>query len=106
VDEVKNTKPYLVQAKEGKWRIAYKFGITLEELVALNPKMGAVLQEGQEINVPNLDKEDIKKVDETYGYYKELPKEGFYRLKLKLGLTQEDLEALNPELKKTGLKVG
>jgi len=106
VDEVKNTKPYLVQAKEGKWRIAYKFGITLEELEALNPKMGAVLQEGQQINVPNLEKEEIKKVDETYGYYKVLPKEGFYRLKLKLGLTQEELEALNPELKETGLKVG
>ncbi|WP_241492536.1 hypothetical protein [Lacinutrix himadriensis] len=35
-----------------------------------------------------------------------MPKEGFYRLKIKLGLEQEELEALNPELKETGLKSG
>lgn len=106
VEENKNTKPYTVQAKEGKWRIAYKFGITLDELAELNPEMGDVLQEGQQINVPNIEKESIKHVDETYGYYKVLPKEGFYRLKLKLGLTQEQLETLNPQLKETGLKEG
>jgi LysM repeat protein len=106
VEEVTNTKLYSVKAKEGKWRIAYKFGITLEELSKLNPNMGEVLKEGQQINVPNVEKEDIKQVDETYGYYKVLPKEGFYRLKLKLGLTQEELEALNPGLKETGLKAG
>ncbi|WP_147678792.1 LysM peptidoglycan-binding domain-containing protein [Algibacter pacificus] len=106
VEEIKNTKPYLVEAKEGKWRIAYKFGITLDELAELNPEMGEVLQPGQQINVPNIEKDAIKHVDETYGYYKVLPKEGFYRLKLKLGLTQEELESLNPQLKETGLKAG
>jgi len=106
VEENKNTKPYTVQAKEGKWRIAYKFGITLDELADLNPQMGDVLQEGQQINVPNIENEAVNHVDETYGYYKVLPKEGFYRLKLKLGVTQEELETLNPQLKETGLKAG
>ena len=106
VVEDKNTKPYTVQAKEGKWRIAYKFGITLDELSDLNPEMGDVLQEGQLIKVPNIEKDAINHVDETYGYYKVLPKEGFYRLKLKLGLTQDQLETLNPQLKETGLKAG
>ncbi len=100
------TKTYTVLPKEGKWRIAYKFGITLEELEALNPDMEEVLKEGQEINVPNLDSEEEKEVDEQYSYYKVLPKEGFYRLKLKLGLEQSELEALNPELIETGLKNG
>ncbi|MDN3667086.1 LysM peptidoglycan-binding domain-containing protein [Algibacter miyuki] len=106
VEEANTGKTYLVKAKEGKWRIAYKFGITVDELEALNPKMGNVLQEGQKIYVPNIEKEEIKVVDETYGYYKVLPKEGFYRLKLKLGLTQDQLETLNPELKELGLKAG
>jgi ABC-type branched-subunit amino acid transport system substrate-binding protein len=35
-----------------------------------------------------------------------LPKEGFYRLKVKTGLTQDQFEDLNPELKETGLKAG
>ncbi|WP_142783656.1 amino acid ABC transporter substrate-binding protein [Changchengzhania lutea] len=100
------SKTYIVQPKEGKWRIAYKFGITLSELEALNPKMGEVLQEGQQIYVPNITETEEKEIDEKYGYYKVLPKEGFYRLKLKLGLEQEALEALNPELKETGLKEG
>src|SRR5690606_29985527 len=37
---------------------------------------------------------------------KVLPKEGFYRLKLKLGVEQEQLEILNPGLKESGLKEG
>lgn len=100
------TKTYTVLPKEGKWRIAYKFGITVTELEALNPNMGEVLQEGQQIKVPNIEKEDLKQVDDQYSYYTVLPKEGFYRLKLKLGLEQEELEKLNPELKDGGLKEG
>ncbi|MEW4922986.1 LysM peptidoglycan-binding domain-containing protein [Algibacter sp. 2305UL17-15] len=106
VEAVDENKTYVVQPKEGKWRIAYKFGITVAELEALNPKMGDVLQEGQQINVPNIDKTEEKQVDEKYSYYKVLPKEGFYRLKLKLGLEQDELETLNPDLKESGLKVG
>ena len=44
VEEVKNTKPYLVQAKEGKWRIAYKFGITLEELYMSGKGIKSILK--------------------------------------------------------------
>jgi len=105
-EEVAENKTYIVKPKEGKWRIAYKFGITVAELEALNPKMGEVLQEGQQIYVPNIDKEEEKQIDEKYSYYKVLPKEGFYRLKIKLGLEKEELEALNPELVESGLKAG
>ena len=106
IEEVEPTKEYTVEPKEGKWRIAYKFGITVEELEVLNPDMAAILKEGEVINVPNLDEEAQKQFDDEYSYYKVLPKEGFYRLKLKLNLEQDQLEALNPELKETGLKSG
>jgi LysM repeat protein len=106
VKEVEQTRNYTVLPKEGKWRVAYKFGITVKELEDLNPEMGAILQEGQVLNVPNIDAEEEKVVDETYSYYKVLPKEGFYRLKLKLGVEQTVLEGLNPGLKESGLKVG
>ncbi|MFD2727191.1 PBP1 and LysM peptidoglycan-binding domain-containing protein [Hyunsoonleella rubra] len=105
-EEVETNKTYIVQPKEGKWRIAYKFGITIAELEALNPNMGEVLQEGQQIYVPNIDEGEEKMVDEKYSYYKVLPKEGFYRLKLKLGLEQDEIEALNPGLAESGLKAG
>ncbi|WP_303318036.1 LysM peptidoglycan-binding domain-containing protein [Flavivirga abyssicola] len=105
-EENKLTKTYTVLPKEGKWRIAYKFGITVKELEELNPEMGDVLQEGQVLNVPNIGDGEENEVDEKYSYYKVLPKEGFYRLKLKLGLEQEALETLNPILKDGGLKAG
>ena len=97
---------YVVQPKEGKWRIAYKFGITVQELEALNPNMASMLQTGQTINVPNLEKDKVKTIDTKYSYYKVLPKEGFYRLKTKLGVEQKVLESLNPDLVVTGLKEG
>ncbi|MDY2587212.1 LysM peptidoglycan-binding domain-containing protein [Winogradskyella aquimaris] len=104
---LKNTvRKYKVQPKEGKWRIAYKFGITVKELEALNPNMKEVLQPGDELNVPNIEDKDEKVVEDQYNYYEVLPKEGFYRLKVKTGLTQEELEDLNPGLKESGLKEG
>jgi len=99
-------KKYKVQPTEGKWRIAYKFGITVADLEALNPGMGDVIQPGDELNVPNVLDNDEKPIESTYNYYEVLAKEGFYRLKVKLGLTKEQLESLNPELKETGLKAG
>ena len=99
-------KKYRVLPKEGKWRVAYKFGITVDELETLNPNLGDALQEGQEINVPNIANNEEQEIDTSFGYYTVLPKEGFYRLKVKLGLTQEQLETLNPSLKESGLKSG
>jgi len=99
-------KKYVVKPKEGKWRIAYKFGITLDELNSLNPDLDGALKVGQIINVPNIADNEIRNFDEFYSYYEVLPKEGFYRLKIKLGLSQEELENLNPELRTTGLKAG
>ncbi|RNC86825.1 MAG: LysM peptidoglycan-binding domain-containing protein [Winogradskyella sp.] len=99
-------KKYVVLPSEGKWRIAYKFGITVQDLMDLNPNMNEVLQPGDELNVPNIANNEEKPTTEDYNYYEVLPKEGFYRLKIKLGLTQEELETLNPELKESGLKAG
>lgn len=97
-------KTYTVQPKEGKWRVAYKFGITVAELETLNPGMNEVLQSGEIVNVPNTT--DEKVIDDNFNYYTVQKSEGYYRLKVKLGLSQEQLEKLNPELKVDGLKDG
>ncbi|WP_298896578.1 LysM peptidoglycan-binding domain-containing protein [uncultured Psychroserpens sp.] len=99
-------KKYKVLPKEGKWRVAYKFGITVPELEALNPNLGEVLQPGQEVNVPNISNNEEKPVEENYNYYTVLKSEGYMALNRKLGVTQEELETLNPELKEGGLKLG
>ena len=98
---------YTVLAKEGKWRIAYKFGISVPELEALNPNMGLYPQAGEILNVPNIAESEEKTVqDKQFSYYTVKANEGFYRLEKKLGLTKVQLEALNPELSQLGLKLG
>ncbi|WP_335964513.1 LysM peptidoglycan-binding domain-containing protein [Galbibacter sp. PAP.153] len=98
---------YKVAPKEGPWRIAYEHGITVDSLKALNPGMPEVLKEGATLWVPFVAGNDKKPIEtDTYNYYTVLPKEGFYRLKVKLGVTQEEIEALNPEVKEDGLKAG
>ncbi len=106
-NRLENTlKRYTVLPKEGKWRVAYKFGISIDELEKLNPDLPEVLQVGQELIVPNIANNEEEEISDDYGYYVVEPKEGFYRLKVKLGLEQEQLEELNPHLKEHGLKAG
>lgn len=103
----KALRVYKVLPKEGKWRIAYKFGISVQELEALNPNLSAVLNIGQSINVPNIETYEEQTVsDPRFDLYKVLPKEGYYRLFKKLGIDRDSLEQLNPILKETGLKNG
>jgi len=97
---------HTVEPKETKYGIARKYGITLAELEALNPLMGENLQTGTVLNVPeNPVIESATIEDENYEFYEVLPKEGFFRLKVKLGLSQEEIIALNPYAK-DGLKEG
>lgn len=105
---IENTlKNYAVRPREGKWGIAYKFGITLSELEALNPNMNEILQPGDLLVVPNIATNEERDIEEQlYNYYEVKQAEGFYRLEKKLGLTQEELEELNPGLKESGLKSG
>ena len=99
-------KRYTVLPTEGKWRVAYKFGITVPELEALNPEMNAVLQPGDVLNMPNISNKEEKAVEDNYSYYTVLKSEGYMALKRKLNVDKETLETLNPELKDGGLKLG
>ncbi len=98
---------HLVLPKETKFGIARKYGISIAELEQLNPTMGKNIQIGQEIVIPNLVvSEGATIIEEAdFEYYEVLPKEGFFRLKIKLGLSEEEIIALNPYVKE-GLKEG
>ncbi len=100
------TKTHIVIPKETKFGIARKYGITITELEKMNAGMGENLQIGAEIIVPStVVVKDTAIEDENFEYYEVQPKEGFFRLKVKLGLTQEEIIALNPYAKE-GLKDG
>lgn len=96
-----------VLPKETKWRLAYQYKTTIENLDALNPEIRQGLKIGQKIRVPNFDLiEVIPERDTLYNYYEVLPKEGYYRIEKKLGINQATLDSLNPELKEKGLLAG
>jgi len=99
-------KKHKVLAKETKYGIARKYGITLAELEALNPTMGESLQLGAELTVPSTSVLETATIeDDKFDFYEVLPKEGFFRLKVKLGLTQDQIVTLNPYAAE-GLKEG
>lgn len=100
------TETYLVPPKATKWRIAYTYGVTIQELEALNPSLKEGLKAGQTIQVPVSRRDSLVAPTSVYNYYTVQPKEGYYRIEKKLGVTQAVLDSLNPELKEKGLQVG
>ena len=94
---------HIVKSKETLWRIAYTYGISIDSLRKLNPKLGDTLSIGTQLQVP------LRTAAERaaqFDYYTVLPKEGFYRLTQRLGLSRMELEALNPMLDSIGLQAG
>ncbi|MBT6160377.1 MAG: LysM peptidoglycan-binding domain-containing protein [Flavobacteriaceae bacterium] len=98
---------HTVAPKETKWRLAYRYGTTIQVLDSLNPQLKDGLKIGQEIRIPIAEEEnEIPEFDSAFNYYKVLPKEGYYRIEKKLGVTQTVLDSLNPILLVDGLKAG
>ena len=96
-----------VDPKETKWRLAYKYKTTIKLLDSLNPEIKEGLKIGQTVRIPQTQIiQTIPEKDSFYNYYKVLPREGFYRIKKKLGVDQVILDSLNPDLKETGLIAG
>lgn len=101
-----STKTHTVLPKETKYGIARKYGISINELESMNPEMGDTLQIGVVLKVPESEVVADATVDESlFDLYEVQPKEGFYRLKVKFGLTEDEIVALNPYAK-DGLKAG
>lgn len=100
------TQEHTVQPKETKFGIARKFGISIAELEDLNPDLGEELKMGTVLIVPDKKIIDNAEIDEdNFQFYEVNPKEGFYRLKVKFGLSEEEIIALNPYAK-DGLREG
>ena len=107
VSKKSNNKLHLVQPKETLWRIAYTYGISVEELKEANPSLGEILSIGQKIVIPLSSPNVIKNtLDENYFYYTLKAKEGYYRLYKKLGVDRKIIDSLNPNIKEMGLQVG
>lgn len=101
---VSNTTTHLVEAKETKYGIATRYGLTVTELEQLNPQIVGGLNIGQTLILkPGV---QIKKPSNvTLVDYEVQPKETLYSLSKKFDIAQGDLITLNPDLQ-DGLKIG
>ena len=97
---------YIVQPKDTKWRIAYSYNITVDELDDLNPNIRQGLRFGESIRVPIKLDEDKKLIESDFHYYKIKPQEGYYRIKVKTGFSKSTIDSLNPIVISEGLKKG
>ena len=102
-----NSFTHLVKPKETKWRLAYQYSTTIAVIDSLNPQIKEGLKIGQLLRVPfALETEAIPEKDSLFNYYKVLPKEGFYRIEKKLGVSKQVLDSLNPNIETIGLQPG
>ena len=106
ITENTETNTHKVAPKETIYGIARKYNTTIAELKKLNPGLDKNIAIGTVLNVPDISTTESASIDnEKYDLYEVQPKEGFYRLKVKLGLSEEEIIALNPYAKE-GLKDG
>ena len=94
---VDKLKAYTVKPKEGKWRIAYKYGISINTLENINPEIGSILKLGQKIAVPNKDEIKLNSVDEN-DYFEIQKNIQISVLEQKLGLKNNSIIKLNPRI--------
>ena len=91
-------KEYFVKPKEGKWRIAYKYGISIELLEMLNPNIGSIIQVGQQIAVPNKNEISLNTIDDTKEFFEIQNNIEISVLEKNLGLKKNSIIDLNPSI--------
>jgi len=98
-----NTQPYLVKPKETKYSITKKFGISIEYLEELNPK---IAQNGLQIDdVIIVPLEVLPAVDDAFIIYEVQKLETLYSITKKFDISEDELVSLNPEVS-DGIKSG
>ena len=102
---------YTVKAKETRWSIANKYGITVDSLVLLNPELPkntTYLAEGQELKLPRPKGDSLKEQEVVLFESYKVPKSiGIFRISQNYGISTDSVIKLNPEINEVGgLKEG
>jgi len=102
---------YTVAAKETRWSIAHKYGITIDSMETLNPSLAkntSYLAEGAELKMPKKAGSSVQnQVTELFISYTVPAKMNFYQLEKKFNVKSDEIVRLNPEItERGGLKEG
>ncbi len=107
VKEAQNDKKtYYVLPKDTLYGISKMFGITMEELIAVNPQIADGLKPGMELVIPKAGATPVKTNDTvTFELHTVVKDDTMYNLSNRYQVSQAELLRLNPELS-DGLKLG
>ncbi len=107
---------YTVKAKETRWSIAHKYGITVDSLLLLNPelpKSSNYLAEGQQLKIPERNiivRDSIDGSSATpipqFILYTVPAKMTYYSLEKAYGVSESKVKELNPSIGEKGLQEG
>jgi len=101
----KEKNKYIVQHQDTKYGISKRYGISINELERLNPKIRLGLKVGDTLFVPKIETKNIAEEDDNFLLYQIEKDDTFYSLNKKYNVTKDQLIFLNPNLS-LGLKVG
>lgn len=97
-------KIHQVLEREGFFRLHQLYGVSEEEVRAINPLLISDLKKGMLIKIP-LKNELLESEKQTFILHQVQEQEGFFRLSQLYGFSEEEIRTINPEII-DGLKVG
>jgi ABC-type branched-subunit amino acid transport system substrate-binding protein/LysM repeat protein len=99
---------HTVQKKETLYSISRQYDCSQEEVLAANKQITGIIKKGMILKIPDHSYQIQKKSDlneDQFIKYLTVSGDNYYQLKLRYGVSEEELVQLNPDLKE-GLRAG
>ncbi|PKP37022.1 MAG: hypothetical protein CVT98_06660 [Bacteroidetes bacterium HGW-Bacteroidetes-15] len=109
-DEDENFIYHIVRRKETLFGLARKYQIAMQDIIAVNPEIEEGLRANQVVLIPKKQIESLgdssPHESERFIYHEVKPREGFYAISKKYGVSEEIIKRFNVDLVKDGIKLG
>lgn len=97
---------HVVQKGETLYRLSRQYGVTVEQIIRLNPELAVDgLKSGAEVLVPAVEKEKTSDKSGCREMHKVKRKETLWSISQMYGITVEELQNANPEMRESGYKL-
>jgi LysM repeat protein/ABC-type branched-subunit amino acid transport system substrate-binding protein len=101
---------HIVRKKETLFGLSRKYEISMEDIIKANPEVEEGLKVSQVVLIPKKSMQTLGDAEpqksERFIYHEVKPKEGFFAISQKYGVSQEVIKRFNADLVKDGIKLG
>lgn len=110
IDEDDNFIYHVVRRKETLFGLAKKYKISMQDIISANPEVEEGLRTNQVVLIPKKQIETLgdasPQESERFIYHEVKPREGFYAISRKYGVSEEIIRKFNQDLVSEGIKLG